>query len=1247
MAIDFTDDQKGVINSRHNNLLVSAAAGSGKTAVLVERIVSLVCDENNKIDIDQLLVVTFTKAAAAEMRERVHKRIALKLSENPADKHLQKQYSLVHRAMITTIDAFCQSVLRNHFHDIGLDPDFRVMDEGEAQLMRRDVLRNLFEEKYEAEDPGFIEASVFFAPTRSDDSEFEETVLELQNYSESFAWPERFLEERKEDHKDTYELLTGIDEESGKPHPLGEFFYKYLIGKIKGAEREYEKFLDICNMPGGPTPYAGTIEKELDLIRSVLKKDTVIDLGEALRHAVDDFASRVPGCKGDGYDESLKNMVKDGRGPIKKELTAIAKLFTPTLKKTCETSDACAPYMDTLIDITIEFRRRFLEKKAEEHVVDFGDLEHFALDILVDAEGNPTQVAQEYRDHFKEIMVDEYQDSNLVQDVILDAIASKEAGSFDRFMVGDVKQSIYSFRQARPDLFLEKYNTYRTTEGCDRKDLSKNFRSREEVLSSVNEVFERIMHEETGGIEYDSDARLYTGAEYPEGDPGEFKTRLLLFDKKFSDIEEVEEDGEENANREDNGTGDDKASDTDNGSDADSDDEDYTSEESEALVLANAVRELLNTRVTEKRTDENGREESFFRKAKYSDIVILHRSPGKIAGTIGRIFEKEGIPISISQGGGYFSAPEIRAVVQLLRTINNPLDEIPLYGVLVSVFGEYTPEEVANLRAKHPGKILWEAVMEEAPGFAEKINRYRYLSTYRTVRELLQIIYDEHDYPEYVSALPAGAKRKGNALMLLSYAAAYEQTSYYGVYHFVRYLDQLEKYTEDKTSEADVLGETADVVRLMTIHKSKGLEFPIVILAGMGKGFNLSDTTSKLVHDNELGLGQIFVDTERRLKCSTLRHDLIAKKITESSVSEEQRLLYVAMTRAKERLVMVGRCKDVRKTYGKIKSSGETILGYNAFVSSRSYLDMISPVLNGCGSIDVRVISSKDIRILGIQEQLELSGRKAALKDALSKADAEELEKIRERFAYEYPFKNLEGLYTKTTVSEFKMAAMLDEDEAAYEQFESREKEVYIPKFRRGEEGISGTVRGNSYHRVMEIMDFDRTLGRLLGGRPGSLEEFNEKISKTSDLSSVIGDFISEELRERRITKECSEAVNARKIEKFLSSALAYRMWTCAASGSLKREQPFVLSLPAKRIDKEFPEGEKVLIQGIIDAYFVEEDGIVLLDYKTDSVKSGEELVNRYTAQLDYYQEAIEKLTGMKVKERILYSFSLGEEVKC
>ena len=1212
MAISFTEDQQKVIDARHKNVLVSAAAGSGKTAVLVERIVRLVCDSENNTDIDELLVVTFTKAAASEMRERILKRIAEELEKNPASAHLHKQYALVHRAMITTIDSFCQNVLRNHFQDIDLDPDFRVMDEGEKRLMRQDVVARMLEEKYAEGSEEFFEAVEFFTASSTDDSVLEKYILELQEYSESFDRPELFLQARTEDHSE-----TGLKLEKSA---LGAFMKHYITGMMEGFVEEYRELLRIANSPDGPYMYGDRIEAELEISEQIAGVDSLEKAALLLGKYADSVKPSLSSKKDDSVDPDKREYVKQCRNEAKKKILELkADFFEPSLDKLAGECDACSGPVNTLVELTIEFRRRLQELKREKKVVDFGDLEHYALEILTTVEGEPTPAAEEYRNHFKEIMVDEYQDSNLIQDVILNAIARKEPGEYDRFMVGDVKQSIYGFRQARPDLFLEKYDSYPEAEGCERIDLSKNFRSRHQVLEAVNDVFDGIMHRSTGKIEYDSSARLYTGADYPEAEPGanyDFDTELILLDAALKD--ELE----------------------------DRIDESYSANESEAVVIAGTIAELMRSQKVTQTERINGEEIKTLRPLRYSDIVVLHRSPSGMADALSKIFEQRGIPVSISQGKGYFSVTEIQQVLQFLRAINNPLNDIPLYGAMHSVFGGFTDEQIARIRVENHGRSLYSSVKRGAPEFLEKLEKYRRMSVYVTIRELLQRIFDDHGYLDYAGALPGGSRRRANVEKLLSYASDFEKTSYFGLLHFVRYIDLLEKYSEDNSAEADVLGENADVVRFMSIHKSKGLEFPVTILAGMGHGFMDADQTAALNHDNELGIGCEYVDTAVRTKDKTLRHRLIAKKLREDSRAEEMRLLYVAMTRAKEKLIMIGRVKNAQNRLDDSLAHSKKYLNFNKFISSKCMLDFVLPVLADC-KIRASVADADMIETGKLEEQVYLDVRRGELRAASEKADRNAVERIKQSFSYEYRHKYLEKLNTKTTVTELKTAAMLDEDEAAGEIYALKDREIYVPEFRRKKAEISGTVIGDSYHRVMEIMDFDYVLGYVCGGRPENYSVFREKLDNNrEELSERLGIFLGEMLDSNRISQECRDIVKTDKLMAFLCSNIAYRMWMSSTEGGLYREQPFVLSVSAGLLNKDYPKEESVIIQGIIDAFFEENGKTVLIDYKTDAVKIGAELAEKYAVQLNYYQEAIERLTGKKVAERYLYSFSLDELIE-
>ena len=1222
MAVSFTTDQKKVIEARGCNLLVSAAAGSGKTAVLVERIAGLVCDETHPVDIDRLLVVTFTKAAAAEMRERVHKRIAEELEKHPHSAHIQKQYTLVHRAQITTIDSFCLSVLRNHFQEIGLDPDFRICDEAEGRLLKEDVLAEVMESSYASKDPAFLAAVEHFCEG-SDDAALAEAAMKLYDYAESFPWPEEYYETCRE----IYRVQTAAELESSE---LLKEAARYARDLLCGIAEEYDRLLKLCNAPDGPYMFGDLVEKELLAVRTAAEAEGY----EAMQRAADQLEAAMDGKlspkKDPSVDPEKREAVKNRRTKLKGQIRELRQgFFSLSVQDLLEQLQFLALPAEGLIALTARFRQAFLEAKKKKRIVDFGDQEHFALEILLqpDESGQrvPTPVALEYREHFAEIMIDEYQDSNYVQERILSAISGESEGRFNRFMVGDVKQSIYGFRQAKPELFMEKYGIY-TGEGNKRKvDLKQNFRSRREVLEVTNAVFARLMHPLWCGIDYDDNAALNYGANYSDA-PGMSAEYLSYPADQASVLGRA-----------------------------------WDKEMMEALVIGLRILELTTqAQVT------RDREGKILAAAQYRDIVILHRSPGTVVGQYRKVFEMLGIPLYAASRTGYFEAREVREILQFLRCLNNPRQEIPLFGSMIAVFGGFTEEEAAQIRVLCPAGNLYDALLSaaglsedgeaadpsddgkagaqgripsvlqrKAGDFVLRLQEYRRQAGYLGVRRLLQQIFDDYDYLDYLSALPAGDRRRANAELFLTRAADYEETSYHGLYHFVRYMDRLQKYNQE-LGQADLLDENANVVRLMSIHQSKGLEFPIVIVGGISHQFNLRDVNAGLVLDDRLGLGIQYVDPLLRLKRSTMQRDVIQRHRLQGALGEELRILYVAMTRAREKLILAdgsGAAAD--------SAEGHTFASY---MKARSFAQFLEPIL-GALPLERREISPEDlVRDTGVRE-LSRSGLAEELSHAEKYADAEKLRQLADRFASQYPYQNLENLFTKTTVSELKMAALAqaEEGEPSHPLFETQERKHKVPAFRRTEQGPTGTMVGNAYHRLMERMDFDRVLGSALGGMPADYADYSGKLSaQREEVLRALEDFLREECAAGRIRTEAAEVIRRDRILRFFASELAWRMWRAQRAGTLKKEQPFVFGISADRLAAQAPD-ETVLIQGIIDAYFEEDGKIVLLDYKTDHIASPADLWDRYRVQMDYYRQALEKLTGLPVSQRFLYSFHLGE----
>lgn len=1271
MGMKFTPEQQRVIELHNSNILVSAAAGSGKTAVLVERIIRMICDGEHPADIDRLLIVTFTNAAAAEMRERIAAGITARLEADPGNEHIQKQSALLHNAQITTIDSFSLFLIRNHFNEIGLDPDFRVADEGEIKLLQQEVLAQLLEDAYAGqfvpEAPEQFHACVEYFCPGGRESVLEQHILNLSRYAGSFPWPAEWLEERKNDY-------AAGDMEALVHSDYGQYLTERVNRTVEGCLEKLREVKRLCELPDGPYMYGELTEAEIEQLERLT---SCKDLEEQAAKVPTVTFGRLPSKKDDSVDPAKRELAKAIRNSVKDTLSDLSESYFKTpLELAVEQGKACREPLRILLDLVLEFDRRLLAAKQERHLIDFSDMEHYALQILLkrekveesDGTGTdrtetkyrivPSDVAMEYRQYFQEILIDEYQDSNLVQEYLLSAISGEEEGRYNRFMVGDVKQSIYKFRLARPELFLEKYDTYQETGDLCRIDLAKNFRSRIQVVDAVNGVFSRIMSREIGGIAYDDKAALYPGAVYPAQEDPAYGSELLLIRKPEKGEREESGIGEQHAE----GAG--VLVDYDN------------VRQLEALAIAARIKQLKGSlQVMEKSTGE-------LRPVRYSDMVILLRTTSGWDEEFKKILEQQGIPVYITSKTGYFGALEVQELLQFLRVLDNPRQDIPLFGVMQSVFGGFTQEEIAQIRSGGEGHsrkrmTLYEALKEvaqsgrtveegeeisagesageeaelsqKADTFLQRIGHYRDLTPFTSIRDLLQRILDDYDYLNYVTALPAGSKRRANVEMLLTKASAFEKTSYFGLFHFIRYMEQLEKYDVDY-GEADTLDENADVVRIMSIHKSKGLEFPVVFVSGLSKRFNMQDANQSLIVDMDLGVAVDYVDSVRRIKNKTLRRTVLSAKMKEDNLAEELRVLYVALTRAREKLILTAVLDKADEKWELAQMTGQERLTYLDFCEAGSYMDFLLPILPQTG-IAVKTLRTEDLAVEELREQLRMGDRREQLRliacgETTLTGDPEENERklmyLRERFAYQYPHPGLQKLYTKTTVSELKIAAMAEKDEAAFHTFEEKEVVPYIPGFRREQEKVSGAVRGNAFHRTMELLDFTYlfTESGLFTGCPNNYEEYRRGLDKNR-LQNRLEEFLQRETISLRLTEEYAKAVSLPKILNFLEQELAYRMWRAQEQGLLYREQPFVLGIDAKRLDPDLPEGEKVLIQGIIDVFFIEDGEIVLLDYKTDVIDSLEALWNRYNVQIQYYEEALTKLMQMPVKERILYSFYL------
>lgn len=1204
MGMTWTKEQQQVIDLRNRNILVSAAAGSGKTAVLVERIKELVLDKKHPVDIDHLLVVTFTNAAAAQMKERVAKALEKALQENPSDVRLQQQAALVQNAQITTIDSFCLYVLRNHFHEIGLEPNFRIGDEGELKLLREDVMTGLFEQCYEEKNPGFLHLISCYGTSRSD-APVRDMIFKLYSYAQSYPWPKQWLREALS----CYEIKT---EQELEQAPFIEMTVEYGKQMVKGYLEQAEHYHELCQDVDGPYMYEEACEQDVERMEELLSCSTYQDFYEELGKCKFATLGRAKDYIGSPEKQEQvkteRKKLKDGIGKLKSDCFAL------TFQEILEQLTLVQPSAEALAEVTERFIDAFTERKQDKNLVDFSDLEHFALEILVEEEtGKPTETAKEFQNAYEEIMIDEYQDSNYVQETILRAISREVVGQNNLFMVGDVKQSIYRFRLARPELFMEKFDTYETTDApCQRIDLHKNFRSRDTVLAFTNDIFYQIMKRNLGGVDYTDEAALYCGADYPAGEKEDaFDSEILL-----TTTQELEEGTKQQISK----------------------------QELEAKLIADRIRKMVGK---EEVVDEETGE---FRKVRYGDIVILLRSLSEWADLFAEVLNANGIPAHTVSRTGYFSTLEIRTVLNYLRILDNPRQDIPLAAVLKSPMAGLSDEQLARLRLLAEDKPYHQCVkmfleaeeeLTEKESTADEDMRAklkRFSETYKKLRrqtmdipmhELLQKVLKETGYARYASALPAGRQRLANLHMLSEKAIAYEKTSYRGLYHFIRYIDELQKYDVD-FGEAELVGENEDAVNIMSIHKSKGLEFPVCFVSGMGKSFNKQDSRSKMILHPNLGVGLDIIEEDRRIKVPAFFKKVIARQTELESLGEELRVLYVAFTRAKEKLIITGCIKDeemlqqIREIYC---GSNRKALNFKERAEAKTFLEWILPAAAASGSWDkVSYVTPwsmlEDEATHQITEHVSLRQR---VQQAEEVSDTL-YEKIKEQLSYQYPHPDAIHLVTKYSVSELKHRAMRElaakEEEDVTPKFLEEVSTPYVPAFMEGKAEVNqGALRGTAMHRLMECYDFTKM--------PDCSDEFAENIKK--QLTGLV--------QMGKVSEDMQKLIRIPSVELFLKSQLAPRMKAAAMRDDLFREKPFVMG------NHEMEE-EMVLIQGIIDVFWVEEDGIVLLDYKTDRVDSATRLRDMYKEQLDLYAEALERIFRLPVKEKYLYSFRLNQAIE-
>lgn len=1231
----WTDDQWQAISESGSDLLVAAAAGSGKTAVLVERIINKLTDETDPVEVDRLLIVTFTNAAAQEMKTRIGKALEKELDKNPSSLFLRRQMALLNKAHITTSHAFCMSVVRKYYYHLDIDPAFRVLDQTEMALIREEVMEELFESFYAGEDNhNFFHLVDQYSNDRSD-LYLQTLVQKLYDFSRSHPWPEQWLDQLIEEYQSKGK--AGIDD-YGWWHDAR----RVIIQEIEGMNCLLEEAERMINAPDGPAPYMENIEFDKALVESLM--DSAHSGFEAMEHAFRAAVfSRLKSCKGEQYSEELKEQVKVIRDQVKKKVKAIqGEWFFQSVTDHIRDMDQMADSIEGIVRLVKAFHTRYQMLKRDRSVVDFNDLEHFALEILraenfLPDQISPSAVAKLYQTQFEEVMVDEYQDTNLVQETILQLVSGKKNGRGHLFMVGDVKQSIYRFRLAEPGLFLSKYRLYRESSDSGIKiDLAKNFRSRKEIIDGTNFIFRQIMDEDVAEMDYDTDAELKQGALYPDTlQPAE----LIVIQRDKGEKNDVENNEEQEDQL-----------------------EDLQTAELEALEIGKQIKHLVGDS-TETAFQVYDRDLGQNRRIMYRDIVILLRAAYQTSSTMIDVFKQMGIPAHAELSTGYFDAIEVTNMMSLLKTIDNPYQDIPLAGVLRSPIGGLTGEELAAIRLNESDKPFYDAVKlyaqsdrteggEKVRVFLEQLSRWRDVAKHVSVAELIWKIYRDTGYYDYVTGLTGGHQRRANLKALYDRAVQYEKTSFRGLFRFLRFIDRMREQGND-LGAARALSEQEDVVRIMTIHKSKGLEYPVVFVAGLNKQFNQMDINGQTLLHKSLGFGTKFIDPDERLRYPTLPYLTMKAKLTEELLAEEMRVLYVALTRAKEKLYMIATVRNFDKWFTRhqhlmehkdwvipsyLRRQGKSFFDWvgsallrhsNAgpFHEMAGVLPEISEVSNDSSKWRVSIKKERDVAQISRIEEEKIDPQ--MLLDHVGKGKAVPVStryqsEINHRLTWNYSHPQSTEYMAKQSVTEIKRQQAYFAEDMGRELAPAYRPPIgERPLFMQREQTLSPAEKGTVLHLFMQQLDFSHV---------ASVEELNAQGNS----------FVNKEL----LTQEQLQTIDYSAILSFFQSDIGQRL---QKSGNIQRECPFTLVLPAKTAypDWSGDETECVLVQGVIDCLFEDEGGLVLLDYKTDSLKNRFEtdkeamryLRESYTMQLRLYRHAIEQIWKRSVSLSGLYAF--------
>lgn len=1237
----WTSEQLKAIENRETNMLVSAAAGSGKTALLIQRIIRIVLDE--KVGVDELLILTFTRGAAGEMKNRLNQALAREL-ENPENDRsfLMKQMNILGGASISTLHSFCLSVLRQYFHKGDIDPGFAIGNDTEIALMLKETLEEVFEDEYQQAIKFENSVNENLVQKNSEEAnqspkktiEWNEPAIDFLDLIEKYSGNKndqalkdtvetlyRFLATQPNPENWSRQALAlfDCDQKSLEASVWGNSLKKIIRTELQGALDAAIQAREISIAAGFEKTHEQMASEVvmLETLEKMLQVDLVVGL-EALKTL---SYERFKGAA--KADKELNEQIKKYRDEAKTSITKLQKRFAINMAEMVqELNDLKKPMID-LVALTQKFWTAFQAKKAQKNLVDYNDLEQLTLKILMDPE-----VADEVRNRYRYIFLDEYQDTNEMQETILQQIVRDN----NYFMVGDVKQSIYRFRLADPTIFIGKYESFGKAENPNNSlvTLNQNFRSAQGVIDSVNAIFEKVMSAGLGEINYDEQARLYKGLPH-EGPYQKTEIHIIEEQKKEAESDDIGVFDEE-------------------------DREDLTAVEVEARFVANQIQSLVGTTFFDTRNNQE-------RAINYGDFGVLMRSVAGRGDVYLRVFSEMGIPTYFDGGTNYYESLEITMILNLLNLMDNQHQDLPLLSIMTSPIGNFTTTECTRLRIAHPQGFFYQAVeaycQEECDELAQKLGTFyqkltdwRYQSKLMPVEDFLWKIYLESGYYAFVGALPGGEQRQCNLRILLKRAGDYKKSTLKGLYQFIRFVENMKKHKQDISPPA-MVGNDQAVVRLMTIHKSKGLEFPIVILTGTGKGFNKRSNYNQVLFHKDLGICPDYVNLEKRYKHNSLAKEVCKAQSNIEMLSEEMRLLYVGMTRAEEKLVIVGTIKNRDKAWQKWHNETDEYHLLNA----ASLLDWVMMgVLAGRDPAQTN-LELDDFSLVFHQsdqfaEKMECEAQPDAAEksqvraperdhpetvaDAISISQVDR-EAIHQRLNFRYPAKAENVLPSKMSVTEIKdyqKSDQTDQQQAIRALSQKQERPKFLDQ---KQTDFTAAQRGSALHLLMEVVDLKPIQDELLKNGQSALSGFLEKYLVNQIEALIQKEFLPEAL---------ARTISVAKLIDFYTSPLGIRL---LSAQQIRREMPFNYAVAPVEIRSEWAEvPEKIIVQGIIDCAFMEDRHWVIIDFKTDYFKETrqrEEIIKGYKIQINLYAKALTDLTSIPVKEKIIALITMKENI--